>query len=256
MKRKIVYHILLWLLCGAFAAPVSGQTAQHYLQQGDAAYAAFDHAGAEQQYRLALTTESTNFEAAWKLCRALIDLGEKSPDKFARKRLYEEAVATARRAVDLAPDSATGYVFLSIALGRLALESGNRDKLSLAYEIRENAEKALALDPLNDLAWHVLGRWHYQIISLSWIERNLARLLLGGIPKDASLDSAIESFEKAVQIRPEVVAHWVELGKCYLKKGDKTKAREAFRRALGLTVKDSDDPQYQAEAQQLLEKLD
>jgi tetratricopeptide (TPR) repeat protein len=255
MKRKIGHHILLWLFCGAFVAPVFGQTAQRYLQQGDAAYAAFDHAGAAHQYRLALTADSANFEAAWKLCRALIDVGENSPDKSERKRHYEDAVATARHAVALAPDSADGYVFLSIALGRLALESGGRDKLKLAHEIRENAEKALALDPQNDLAWHVLGRWHYQLVSLSWIERNLAKLLLGGLPKDASIDRAIECFENAVRIRPEVVAHRVELGKCYLKNGDKTKAREAFRQALSLPVNDSDDPQYQAEARQLLDKL-
>jgi tetratricopeptide (TPR) repeat protein len=256
MKKNFLRYLLLWLFCGALAAPVFGQAAQRYLQQGDAAYAAFDHAGAEQHYRLALAADSTNFEAAWKLCRALIDVGENLPDKSDRKRLYEEAVATARRAIALAPDSANGYVFLSIALGRLALESGPRDKLSIAYEIRENAEKALALDPQNDIAWHVLGRWHRQIVSLSWIERNLAKLLLGGLPKDASIDRAIECFENAVRIRPEVVAHWLELGLCYQKKGEKDSARAAFQKVLALPVSDSDDPQYQAEARQQLKKLD
>lgn len=48
---------------------------------------------------------------------------------------------------------------LCVSRGRLALFSDNKTKVKLAKEAREAAVTALEMEPDNDLARHLMGRW-------------------------------------------------------------------------------------------------
>jgi hypothetical protein len=48
---------------------------------------------------------------------------------------------------------------LCVSRGRLALVSDNKTKVRLAKEAREAAVTALQMEPGNDLAHHLMGRW-------------------------------------------------------------------------------------------------
>ncbi len=64
-------------------------------------------------------------------------------------------------------------------MGRLALLSDNKTKVRLAHDAREEAVTALALEPSNDLAHHLMGRWHYEMANLNVVVRTLVRVMYG-----------------------------------------------------------------------------
>ena len=64
-------------------------------------------------------------------------------------------------------------------MGRLALLSDNKTKVKLAHDAREEAVMALALEPSNDLAHHLMGRWHYEMANLNVVVRTLVRVMYG-----------------------------------------------------------------------------
>ena len=106
--------------------------------------------------------------------------------------------------------------------------------------IRQEAETAARLDPKNDYAWHVLGRWNYELANFNPFLKALAQAIYGKLP-DASNEKAVEYFSKAIALQPRRVAHHLELGRAYLALGEKQKAREKFNKGLSLTSTEKDD---------------
>ncbi len=64
-------------------------------------------------------------------------------------------------------------------MGRLALLSDNKTKVRLAHDARAEAVTALALEPSNDLAHHLMGRWHSEMANLNVVVRTLVRVMYG-----------------------------------------------------------------------------
>src|SRR5437867_7410710 len=123
---------------------------------GDEALTKFNLKKATLAYQSALKLDPKNYDASWRLGRALVDQGVLETDLAKQKLSYLEAQDYARAAVRLNPDGSKGHVFLSIVVGKLALYQGGRTKVELSKEVKTEAEKALALDPKEDLAYHVL----------------------------------------------------------------------------------------------------
>ena len=77
----------------------------------------------------------------------------------------------------LNPNGWEGHSGLASNLGRLALFEGGKAKIEMAREVKAEAERALALNPKDDRAMHVLGRWHREIARLSVFEKTAAQLI-------------------------------------------------------------------------------
>ncbi len=225
------------------------------IAMGDAAYRRFDNSAALLNYQKALEMEPRSYEAAWKLARAYVDVGENLHDKADRRGHYEKAHEAARKAVGINPQAAEGHLWLSIALGRVALDAGGKEKVKLSKEIRSEVEKALAIDPGEDLGWLVLGLWHRNVATLNWIERKFADLFFGGVPKDASLEKAVDCLRKAVELNDAHINNHLELGITYEMVGEKDKAILEYRRVLELPISDSDDKVHKKEAKRRLTGL-
>jgi len=195
------------------------------------------------------------YEATWKLARAYIDLGEKLTDKEQRKKYYLKAHELAKKAVEIKPKAAKGHLYLSISLGRVALDAGGKEKVRLSKEIKSEVDKTLAIDPNDDIAWHVLALWNRNISTLSWIEKQFANIFLGGIPKEASVENAIECLKKAIQIKNGNINHHLELGITYEVLDNKDLAIKEYEKAMELPVSDSDDEDHKAKAEESLKRL-
>lgn len=244
----------------AFAVPAAGQTgspagsAADHMRLGQEAYAHGDLNGAKAQFEEAANLSSNNFTALQWLSRAESELGEDAKGEEQR-RLFSQAVEHARAAVTAAPDSGTGHLALAVALGRQALREGPKTRLALSREIKTEADRAIALDPTLDRAYHVRALWNRKIASLSFIERTAANTVLGGVPKGASMENAVADLEKAIALAPNYVNHHLELGRTFFQLKRDDEGRKELERAIALPPTSSPrDSIYQAEARDLLRR--
>lgn len=256
MKNFHRFHTTSCLMILLTLTPLSlAQKADSLIAEGDRAYHQFMNEEALNIYSQALKMDSSNFEAAWKLSRAYVDVGETLDDKDERKSYYKKGEEFSRKAIEIDSGRAEGHLYLSIALGRVALDAGAKERVRLSKEIKQEVDRALAIDSTNDIAWHVLGRWHRKIATLSWIEKKFANIFLGGVPKEASVEKSVECFRKAIELRPEHINHHLELGKSLEKLDRKNEAIVQYRIVLELPKKDADDDRYKSEATERLEDL-
>ena len=225
------------------------------LVQGADRYARGDLKGAQASYLDALVVAPGRFTVLHRLARVESMLAEGASGEDARG-IVAAAVEHAREAVKVAPDSAAGHLELAVALGRQALKEGPKTQLSLSREIKSEVDRTLALDSKLGRAWHVLALWNRELASLNLFERTVARTILGGVPRGATMENAVADLRKAVELEPAYVNHRLELGRTYLQLKRRDEARRELERAVALPSTGSPlDPRYQAEARELLTRL-
>jgi tetratricopeptide (TPR) repeat protein len=247
---RLIISAVLFLSFSLFA-----QDASQFIAKGDSAYKNFNNDSALKYYSEAQAADSTNYEAAWKLSRAYVDVGEDLKGKEQRNEYFQNGEKYARKAISIDSLGSKGHLYLSIALGRVALDAGKKEQVRLSKEVKVEVDKALELDPNDDVAWHVLGRWNRKMATLGWIQRKFADIFLGGVPKDASLENSVKDFKRAIELNPGHINHHLELGITYKKMGDKEEAKKQFEEVLSLPKASADDDRYKEEAKEYLKKL-
>lgn len=253
---SIVLHLSLVLVAIAAAAvrPARADVAAE-IAAGDVAYAQGQLPRALAAFQAALKEDPKHFSALWRLSRAESEAGEDAKGEE-RKQLIASAVEHARLATQVAPDSARGHLALAIALGRQALKEGPKTKLALAREIKSEVDRALQADASLGRAYHVRAMWNREVASLNALERMAANTVLGGVPKGASMDNAVNDLERAVSLEPDYVNHRLELGRTYLMLKRRDDARRELEKAVALApTSNPRDAHYQTEARELLKKL-
>ncbi len=221
---------------------------------GDAAYDRFDNESALAHYLEVLEAQPNNPEALWKAARAYADVGTglEESNRGKARELYGKGVAAARAAVDVDPDSAEAHFTLAVCIGQVALFEGGRTKIRLSQEIKQEAERVLELNPRHDGAYHVLGRWHYAIGTLSWILKASAKLIYGGVPLGASVEAGAEMFERAIELDPTKPVHHLEYARALVELGRYSEARQHLETSIELPRVQWDDPVRKAEAARML----
>jgi hypothetical protein len=66
----------------------------------------------------------------------------------------------AQRAAALAPNDSEAQLSPAISYGKMVALQGIKEQTEASRRIKDAADTAIRLDPNNDLAWHVLGRWN------------------------------------------------------------------------------------------------
>jgi hypothetical protein len=230
------------------------QSAAEHIVLGDKDYEAMNAAGALHHYQEATKIDANNAQALWKASVQSIDLGEFNDG--ARDSLYRLGEQYARRAVQADPKSSMAHFALAKAIGRRALSLGARERVKYAGEVRREALQALALDSLNAGALHIMGMWHANIMRLSGFTRFLAKNLLGGKTfSEANWNDAARSLERASSLEPDRIVHHLDLASVYRDRSEKDKAREQYRIALQLKLRDYNDKSYKAQAERELREL-
>jgi tetratricopeptide (TPR) repeat protein len=119
--------------------------------------------------------------------------------------------------------------------------------------VKAEADKTLELDPKEDFAYHVLGRWNYAVATLNPVLKLIAKYIYGGMP-DASLEEAVRDYKKAIDLAPQRVIHHHELARAYMALGRKEEARKEWERELTLKPEDNEGVTDQKEAREELAK--
>jgi tetratricopeptide (TPR) repeat protein len=116
------------------------------------------------------------------LCRIARQYRHMIPDTSSKEeklRLGEQALNYARRAVAVAPDDAEANLSVAISCGKMLPFESSKEQIKGSRQLKESVDKAIRLDPRNDLAWHVLGRWHQVLADVSGVKRALGSFLFG-----------------------------------------------------------------------------
>ncbi len=190
-----------------------------------------------------------------KIARQYSDLVVDQPDDEAKRRYAQTALDYAQRAVDLDPRNPVNVLSLAVCHGKLALYSDTRTKVRYSRLIREEAERALALDPNYAWAHHVLGRWHCEVASLGGTSKFFAGLLYGGLP-DASLQEGIRQLRLATELEPSELNHFLELGCAYAAARQPELAKAQWAHGLAMPSRGKHDEPAKQRAREALARLD
>ncbi|MBV8140922.1 MAG: hypothetical protein JOZ60_02635 [Verrucomicrobia bacterium] len=188
----------------------------------------------------------------------LVNLSQDYSDKIdaAKDRSQKLAFAElcleyAKKAVHEAPDNADAHVCLSIAYGKMTDFVDNKTKMEYSKVVKSEAEKAVELNPKNDLALLILARWNYEMATLNPILKAIAQTLYGQIPS-ASKEKAIEYFERAIAAAPDKILLHAEYAEALESMGKTKEARAEWLKIKELKPTDAEDRRYLAEAEQKL----
>lgn len=248
-------QIILVALLFAQAIYAQNPEIETLIARGDSAYAAFDNKAALEIYSAALEKQPENYAALWRTVRAYSDVGEAEKDKDSKRSLFEIADSLARKCVALHPDSAESHFVLGMAVGRMALFVGGKKKISYSKIIEDAAKRTIEIDSTHDGAYHTLGRWHYEISTLSWFLKAAAKVIYGGVPPGASLEEAARNFEMAIKFAPEKILHHLEYARTLIKLDRYSEARQHLVLCDSLAPTVWDDDMRKAEAKELLQKI-
>jgi tetratricopeptide (TPR) repeat protein len=228
--------------------------AGEWIEQGDALDREFQSARALELYLRAEKERPDDPALLRRISKQYVEMVLDAPSKAEKLRLAGLGYDYALKAKKLAPRDPEVRLTVSIAAGRLAFYSEPRRKLELSSVVQSEAAEASRLNPRYALAWHVLGRWHYEIASLNVLLRALAEAVYGQMPA-ASFEQAAEYMAKAVQLEPGNALFHAELGRAYLALGRKDEAKRELEKSLTLPRRSRDDAGAQARAKQALREL-
>jgi len=249
MKRLLAILSLVLPWFAQAAEPVEA-----WIAKGDALEQQLKTRDALAAFLEAEKAAPRNAEVLRKIAKQYAELMPETSAKAEKRKLGEQALDYAKRAVTIAPQDAKAQLSAAICYGRLAGLVDNRTKIEYSRLVKEYVERAVKLDPSDDYAWHVLGAWNYELANLNAVLRGIAGLIYGALPA-ASNDKAVECFKKAIEIAPQRVSHRVELGRTYAAMGKTDLARASLQKGLALPSKEKDDAETKERGRKALADL-
>lgn len=216
--------------------------------------ARFNDTAALQKYYQVLRYQPNNLNAVCKISELHAMVGRRLSTKEKQAEYYKKARSYAQQALRINANSAEANFVMSFALGRIALISSGDERINVIKEIKTYAERTIQLDPSHYKAYHVLGKWHYEVSNLNTVERWLLKVAYGSLPT-SSLDIAIRNYEKSRQLNPGFLLNYLALAKAYDRKDNEKKAIELLNTMLKLPPTSSNDATIKTEGRKMLEEL-
>ena len=231
-----------------------GEDAAGLIAKGDEFDKRLQAQEALEYYMPANKLQPDNVDVLVRIARQYRHLLADAPSKKEKLRLGYISLEYASRAATLAPNNAEAQLSPAISYGKMLPFMGSKDQVNAAPLIKAAVDRALELDPNNDNAWHILGRWNRTLADVNSVKRALAKALYGGLPVTTN-DEAEKCLLKAIKINPNRLIHYIELGHIYVQMGRKEEARKYIEKGLAMPDKEKDDPEMRQVGRQLLEKL-
>lgn len=251
LKNFIIFTAL-------FIVPVMvyGQSTVGDLEQkADSLYQQFEENQALELYQQILEEDPDHYTALWRTSFLYSRVGNRFEDKDDQKEYFNKAIKLAEQALEIDSTNAQSNFVMAVAMGRKALISGARDRVKASRAIKKFADRALEIDNGHAGAWHVLGRWHFKVANLSWVERAAANTLFGGIPGDATNGKAVEAIQNALDLNDNYILYYYDLAKIYEEMGEDQQAIAACEKAVELDTLTPDDPMLKEKCRKLIYDL-
>ena len=247
--------LLLLGLWGVSAAPLAAQPEAPLpasWQQIDDLNDAKDFDGAFTLLEPLAGEYGSDVEYLWRMARHHFNVSDNTTDAAVVENELYTGLQFAQSALAADSGSAWAHGFYGILIGRVGEIEGTKQKIINSFAVRDHTMRAIALDPGYDGWPHVMGRWHYTLADLSWIERTVASIVYEA-PPEASFEEAEQYFDQASQLAPDDIRHFLWLGKTQLELDKDKVARASLEQALDLPAKSDSDAILQEEARELLD---
>ncbi|NTV01209.1 MAG: hypothetical protein HGB04_00285 [Chlorobiaceae bacterium] len=222
----------------------------------DRAFMALQYEKADSLYDAMRQSNPESADLYWKLARLNISLAETySPNDTERRMpLYTKAVDYARKAVSIDSTNAAAHTWLAASLAVKADKTGSKEKLARAKEIKRELDKALALNPHDDVAWSILGSYYRQVSSIGWMSRLLGNTFVGRMP-EGNPEAAEKAFKKAISLNPRAIRHYHELALLYIDQHRDEEALQTLQAAVRKPVLMKSDLRRLEEIRELIKKM-
>jgi tetratricopeptide (TPR) repeat protein len=246
------------LLCAVFfclsVIATRAEDIDALIAKGDQFDKQFRAKEALEDYLPANKLEPSNVHVLVCIARQYRHLMSDTSSKQEKLRLGNISLEFAGRAATLAPNNAEAQLSPAISYGKMLPYMGSKDQVDASPRIKTAVDRALRLDPTNDIAWHILGRWNRVLANINVVKRILAKALYGDLPVTTN-EAAEKCLLKAIAINPNRLMHYIELGRIYAQMGRKEEARKYIQKGLAMPNKDHDDPEMKEIGRQTLQKL-
>ena len=254
---KHTSFLKLWVAAAALVcagSPTMGQSVDDLLKKGDVHDKRFEATEAMKFYSAAEKEEPNNPKLLLRIARQYRHLMADANSKWEKLRLGGLGLSYAQKAVQVAPNDAEAHLSVAISHGKLLPIQGSREQAQGSTKIKAAIDRSIRLDPNDDTAWYILGRWHRVLADVSPVKRAFAPLVAGKLPTGSN-DEALRCLQKAIAINPRRPMHHIELGRIYAQMDRPEEARQALQKGLSLPNTDKDDAESKAAGREVLASL-
>jgi len=144
------------LACVLFACCLMMPSSPSSVERGDQEFVSRNYPLAVAVYDSVLTTSRDSASVLWRLARVYICVADVAPEDQ-QLELYRRAEAYAVRSISSDSTKSEGHSWRAAALGSVAMFEGSKAKVRLCTVIKQELERAIELNPRDDIAFSILG---------------------------------------------------------------------------------------------------
>jgi FimV-like protein len=248
--RNIFFALLVMVV-----TTLQAQDAKTLLKEADNFERSLKEEPALEKYKQVLAIEPTNLLALTRSAELSSGIGARQTDKKQKRNYYDAAKSFAERALSVNANSAEANYVRALVAGKLTeTETENKKIVAHVKDIKDYADKAISIDPNHARAYYTLGKWHYEMVNLSWPKKAAIKVLFGGLP-EGKIEDAFKYMEKSRQLDRYFVLTYLDLAKAYKSDNKPAKAIEVLNQLIKLPIRTADDAALKEEGRKLLSEM-
>ncbi len=207
------------------------------------------------KYKQVLTADSNNIRALVRSSELSSSIGGRQANKNAKTNYYTLAKEYADKAIAKDSNNADAYYVRAVAAGKLTeIETDNKKLVEEVKDIKTYADKALSINPNHGKANYILGKWNFEVLTLSWAKKAAVKVLFGGISK-ATIENVYTFMEKCKKLEPYFVLNYYDLAKAYKYDHKPAQAIDVLNQMVKLPTRTEDDAALKSEGKKMLSEM-
>ena len=250
LKKNLAVVFFIFLSINAFT-----QDNNLLLKEAKDLELKFDEAGALEKYKIIAQKNPADISALIKCAEFNCSIGERQKDKKVKAVYFDSAGNYAQQAYHADPKNADAcYAMALVGAKKTETDDDNKKVIEDVKQIKIYADQSLAINPNHAKSNYILGKWHFELIRLSWIKRAAIKTFYGGIP-DIQIDSAAYYMEKGRVADPYFALDYLDLAKVYQYDHQPGKAIDVLNKLVKLPNRTFDDAAIKEEGKKLLASM-
>lgn len=208
-----------------------------------------------EKYKQAIFIQPSNIKGVVKCAELSASIGSRKETPEQKTVFYQQAKKFADAALKLDSNNAEANYMMAVVLGKLTeVEKKTDNIVGYVKGIRLYADKAVKLNPQMGKAWHVLGRWHLEVLNLNAVKKAALKVIYGGVG-EADIEKAIQYMEKCKTLEPYYCLNFLDLARAYEYDRKYEKSIGLLEQLSKLPTRRQEDVTAKAQGAVLLQKL-